>query len=123
MNLNMVKRLALSGLLALSVTGGTLAPAMAGHAAAGSRGGLCVPPIRCPAAEAVNPAPPAGDAAAFDGVLNDGAKRGIASSTNRSSGSPGGVLGDGAKPGIASGSNRDGSKPGIASGSNRDGGR
>ena len=35
MTVNSVKRLALSGLLALSVTGGALAPVVAGHAAAG----------------------------------------------------------------------------------------
>ena len=46
MKLNMVKRAALSGLVALSVAGGTLAPMVAGHAAAGGAGDC--PPLDCP---------------------------------------------------------------------------
>ena len=46
MTLTKVNRLVLSGLVALSVAGGTLAPMVAGHAAAGGAGDC--PPLDCP---------------------------------------------------------------------------
>jgi hypothetical protein len=78
-----VKRMVLSGVLALSVAGGSLAPVVAGHAAAGSKGDLCPKPDPCP----IQLVTPAGSVV------------------------EGGVLGDGARPGIASGTNRDASTP------------
>jgi hypothetical protein len=73
MKLTKVNRLMLSGLMALSVTGVSLAPMVAGHAAAGGRGGLCVPPIEC-FPPAVNHAGGAVDGS--DGVLRDGSTLG-----------------------------------------------
>src|SRR6476661_6494912 len=82
-----IQRIALSGLVALSVAGGSLAPAVAGHAAAGGRGGLCPKPDYCPWPGAVTQ---------HEGVPDGGAS--------------GGVLGDSSKPGT--GDFRDSIKPG-----------
>src|SRR5262249_59906937 len=107
---NTLKRLALSGLLAVSLTGGSLAPAVAGHAAAGGRGGLCVPPIRCPVPESVNQAGPAVAGGVSDGVLRDGSKPG-----------GGGEGRDGRRAGIG-GDPRGRSQAGVGGGSHHGGG-
>jgi hypothetical protein len=80
-----LKRMALSGLLAMRVAGGTLAPAVAGHAAASGRGGLCVPPIRCPVPESVSQAGSAVDGSKPGGVGDgrDGGRGGLGGEVSR----------------------------------------
>jgi hypothetical protein len=90
MKLNTVKRITLGGLLALSVAGGTLAPLMAGHAAAGGAGDC--PPLDCPPPSRVRMA------SAADGGLRDGSKLVIGSGSNRDASKPTNS-GDSIKPG------------------------
>src|SRR5262245_60216897 len=96
MKLTNVNRMVLSGLLALSVAGGSLAPVVAGHAAAGGPRIPVCEPWECPWPEAVAQSGSAADGGMSGGVLRDGAKLGIASGSNMTDGGmSGGVLREG----------------------------